>query len=659
MVSNNFTENTIMKAHSLIDILNYATEKYDEGQPIMSDQEWDEKYFELVAIERLTGIVLPNSPTIKIHFNDKVSELSKKVHNHDMLSLAKTKNIKEVNTFLNGKINLAMCKMDGLTCSLMYENGHLVSAETRGDGFIGEDITHNAMRIPSIPKHISYKEKLIVDGEIICDYENFKQFEDEYKNPRNFAAGSIRLLDSNECEKRGLTFVAWDVIEGLSNLKNLNEKFEQLKILNFIVVPYLWNAAATPYINDIPINRLKNKAKELNYPIDGLVFKFNDIEYSKSLGKTAHHFNNAIAYKFYDEEYPTTLKDIEWTMGRTGVLTPVAIFEPLDINGSIVERASLHNVSIMDELSEGFQRKGDTIYIFKANQIIPQVSKWIHNGEYSKDTALLLPEVCPICGEKTKIKMDNESKTLVCENPKCEGKFINRLDHFCSKKGLDIKGLSKATLEKLVNQGWIEDLDDLFTLRQVQYFWKQMSGFGEKSVEKILQSIEDSRETNLESVLSAIGIPLVGRTVSKDLAKRFKTYENFRKHINEGFDFSQIDGYGPEMTKALLTFNYEELDFLVENFLNIKEEETKENTNDNALEGLIFVVTGKLKNFKNRDELKAAIEAHGGKVSGSITSKTNYLINNDINSNSAKNKSAKNLGIEIITEEDFLKKFDL
>ena len=346
-------------------------------------------------------------------------------------------------------------------------------------------------------------------------------------------------------------------------------------------------------------------------------------------------------------------------MGRTGVLTPVAIFEPLDIDGSIIERASLHNISIMDELSGGFQRKGDIIYIFKANQIIPQVNEWKHEGDYSKDTALLLPEICPICGAKTKIKMDNESKILICDNPNCEGKFINRLDHFCSKKGLDIKGLSKATLEKLVKQGWIENLDDLFTLRQVQHFWKQMPGFGEKSVEKILQSIEDSRETNLESVISAIGIPLIGRTVSKDLAKRFKTYENFRKHINEGFDFSQIDGYGPEMTKALLTFNYEELDFLVENFLIIKEEETKENTNDNALEGLIFVVTGKLKNFKNRDELKAAIEARGGKVSGSITSKTNYLINNDINSNSAKNKSAKNLGIEIITEEDFLKKFDL
>lgn len=651
-------EYILEREKDLIDSLNKATELYDAGHPIISDKDWDDMYFGLMYLEERTGIVFPNSPTIKIHFDEKVSELSKTTHGHEMLSLAKTKSLDEVNEFLHNQENLIMLKMDGLTCSLTYRNGHLVSAETRGNGVDGEVITHNAMRISSIPKHINYTDTLVVDGEIICTYDNFKQFETEYKNPRNFAAGSIRLLDSAECEKRNLTFVAWDVIEGLSEFENLNEKLEELESLRFTIVPYLWNKGAIPVEDDV-VETLKQKANCLSYPIDGLVFKFNNVKYGKKLGKTAHHFNNAIAYKFYDEAYPTTLKDIEWTMGRTGVLTPVAIFEPLNIDGSVVERASLHNISIMDELSDGFQEKGDTIYVFKANQIIPQINGWEHKKDSDKDSLLFMPETCPICGGETKIKMDNDSEILICDNPNCEGKFINRLDHFCSKKGLDIKGLSKATLEKLVKQGWIENLNDLFTLRQIQHSWKQMPGFGEKSVEKILQSIEDSRETNLESALSAIGIPLIGRTVSKDLAKRFKTYENFRKHINEGYDFSQIDGYGPEMTKALLTFNYEELDFLVENFLIIKEEETKENTNDNALEGLIFVVTGKLKNFKNRDELKAAIEACGGKVSGSITSKTNYLINNDINSNSAKNKSAKNLGIEIITEEDFLKKFDL
>ena len=651
MKAEKLKEDILEKAKELIDALKKATELYDAGQPIISDREWDNMYFALTYIEEKTGIVLPNSPTIKIHFDEKVSELSKITHGHEMLSLAKTKSIDEVNTFLNGKEFLAMCKMDGLTCSLRYENGHLVSAETRGNGVEGEDITHNTMVIPSIPKHINYKETLVLDGEIISTYNNFEQFSKDYKNPRNFAAGSIRLLDSAECKNRGLDFVAWDVIEGFEECDLLDIKLEKVKELGFAIVP---NEVFSNF-NEVVLESVKDWANLNSYPIDGVVVKFNEVNYGKSLGKTAHHFNNAIAYKFFDEEYPTTLKDIEWTMGRTGVLTPVAIFEPLDIDGSVVERASLHNVSIMNELSEGCQRKGDIVYIFKANQIIPQVSKWEHKGNYSEETALLLPETCPICGAETKIKMDNESKILICDNPNCEGKFINRLDHFCSKKGLDIKGLSKATLEKLIKQGWIENLDDLFTLRQIQHSWKQMPGFGEKSVEKILQSIEDSRETNLESVLSAIGIPLIGRTVSKDLAKRFKTYENFRKHINEGYDFSQIDGYGPEMTKALLTFNYKELDFLVENFLIIKKEETKENTNDNALEGLIFVVTGKLKNFKNRDELKAVIEAHGGKVSGSITSKTNYLINNDINSNSAKNKKAQELGIPIIKEEGLIK----
>ena len=645
--------------------LNEATEAYDKGHPIMSDKEWDDMYFVLMNAEETSGITLSDSPTMKIHFNEKVSELTKRTHGHEMLSLAKTKSLDEVNNFLHGKENVAMLKMDGLTCSLRYENGQLVSAETRGDGIEGEDITHNAMRVPSIPKHISYTDTLVVDGEVICTYENFKQFESEYKNPRNFAAGSIRLLDAAECETRNLTFVAWDVIEGLSEIKYLNERFEYLKgSLGFTVVPYLWNGAATPYLDEYVVETLTTKAKEYGYPIDGLVFKFNSVAYGKTLGKTAHHFNNALAYKFYDEEYPAVLKDIEWTMGRTGVLTPVAIVDPIEIDGTTIERASLHNISVMDELNDGFARRGDIVYIFKANQIIPQISNWEHRGDYTEGNTILLPTECPLCGAETVIQTsDSGVKNLYCSNTQCEGKLINRLNHFCGKKGLDIKGLSKATLEKLINWGYVNNLIDVLNLEAFRYYWMEKPGFGEKSVSKILDAIENAKKyATVDQFISSLGIPLIGRTLSKDLAKRFSTYDNFRKHINEGFDFSQIEGYGPEMTKALLTFNYLEADAIAEHWmLNLNTEpqlEDEESTTTNLM-GYNFVITGKLKQYKNRAELKAVIESRGGKVKDSITSLTSYLINNDINSTSSKNKKAKELQVPIITEEEFTNIFDI
>jgi DNA ligase (NAD+) len=400
--------------------------------------------------------------------------------------------------------------------------------------------------------------------------------------------------------------------------------------------------------------------KHCGLPIDGIVFKFDDIEYGKSLGKTAHHFNNAIAYKFYDETYTTYIKYIEWTMGRTGVLTPVAVFEPIEIDGSTIERASLHNVSILKEMKLRYQ--GQKIDVFKANQIIPQIAK-VH--EYTEETASIvgmeIPDICPVCGGVAEVQLsDGGIENLICTNPQCKGKLINRLDHFCSKKGLDIKGLSKATLEKLIDWDYVNDLDDLFNLEMVRDNWMKKPGFGEKSVNKIISSIFTvSQNVSLESVIAAIGIPLIGRTVSKDLAKRFKTYDNFRKHINEGFDFTQIDGYGPEMNKALLTFDYGELDFLVGSYMKFAEiQEEQITTENNSLEGKVIVITGKLKQYKNRDALKAAIEAHGGKVSGSVTKNTSYLVNNDVTSTTAKNKTAKELGIPIITEEELIKIFD-
>ena len=650
-----------MNMEKLIDYLNKATEEYDKGTPIISDKEWDEAYFYLQELEDKEGFALPNSPTQKISY-EVVNELKKVKHNHEMLSLAKTKDINEVKSFLNEKDFVAMAKMDGLTCSLRYLNGKLVSAETRGDGSVGEDITHNAMVIPSIPKKIDYYNELIVDGEIICTEEDFKEFANEYKNSRNFAAGSIRLLNSRECEKRKLSFIAWDIIKGFEEEEEeyptLTFKLGYLDLLGFEMVPY----TSKEYDSiDSSISFIQNVCKNIvGYPIDGIVFKFNDVKYGKSLGKTAHHFNNAIAYKFYDEVYTTYMKNIEWTMGRTGVLTPVAVFEPIDMDGTTVERASMHNVSVMFEALNGGSFVGQKIDVFKANMIIPQIVLGSGQPNPPKD-AIMIPiiEECPICGALAEIRMsDGGVKNLVCTNPQCEGKLINKLDHFCGKKGLDIKGLSKATLEKLINWGWVGNINEIFSLSNFTTEWVSKPGFGEKSVNNILNAIEKAKETTLDKVISSIGIPLIGQTISKDLAKRFKTYQNFRDKINEGFNFSTIEGYGPEMTKALLTFNYEELDNLVNFHLKIKEEEKKEE-NKSILNNLTFVITGKLKHYKNRDALKVEIEAYGGKVAGSVTKKTNYLINNDVDSTSSKNKTAKDLGVPIISEEDFKRTFDI
>ena len=662
----NRTRNKIaLEMSAVVRKLNKATKAYDEGNPIMSDKEWDDIYFWLVEAEKYCGFKNPNSPTVKIHYS-VVNELKKVTHNHEMLSLPKTKEIKEVIDFIGEHNFIAMAKMDGLTCSLRYLNGQLVSAETRGDGIIGEDITHNARVINTIPKYINYYDELIVDGEIICTTENFKAFAEDYKNPRNFAAGSVRLLDSRECERRNLTFVAWDVIKGLEDENQLNYKLMNLIDLGFIIVPFVYVDNTNEKPNEWFLNEIKTLSQANGFSIDGVVFKFNNVDYGKSLGKTAHHFNNAIAYKFYDELYETQLKYIDWTMGRTGILTPVAVFEPIEIDGAEVTRASLHNVSVMEEIMGDCCYAGQRIKVFKANQIIPQIAsaekmsygEVISKGGISVD-GFSGDLLCPICGGGTSlIKSDSGTVNLICDNPQCGGKLINQLDHFCGKKGLDIKGLSKATLEKLINWNWVNSCYSIFELKDYRDKWIQMPGFGVKSVDKILNAIEDAKTTTFDKVISSIGIPLIGKTISKDLASKFASYESFREAIDKNFDFSIFEGYGPEMSKALLTFDYRPLDDIVNDHLTIIYEEPKEEKTSNSLEGKVIVITGKLKQYKNRDELKAAIEAHGGKVSGSVTKNTSYLVNNDVTSTTAKNKTAKELGIPIITEEELIKIFD-
>lgn len=628
----------------LVDRLNYLTKKYDEGHPEVSDKEWDELYFKLVQMEEDTGIHLDESPTRTIIYQ-AVNELKKVEHNHKMLSLDKTKDVEEVKKFLGDNDYVAMCKMDGLTCSLRYIGGKLISAETRGNGLVGEDILHNALVIPSIPKTISYPDELIVDGEIICTYKDFEPFSDTYKNPRNFAAGSIRLLDSKECAKRNLTFVAWDVIKGFPNDNNVYSRLLLLTFEGFDIVPFEKGPV------EHCIESLTETAKNMGYPIDGIVFKFDEVDFGKQQGETAHHFKNAIAYKFYDDEYETTLQNIEYSMGRTGILTPVAVYDDIDIDGSICNRASLHNLSIMKELLGGFPYKGERIWIYKANMIIPQVSKAEKRTSF-EDFHFEIPSICPVCGGKTAI---NESAQLYCTNPDCDGKLINKLDHFCGKKGLDIKGLSKATLEKMIDWGWVNNCVDIFSLKDHTKEWVVKPGFGAKSVEKILDSIEESKNCSTEAFIASLGIPLIGRTIAADLAKRFETYEALSKAIDEGYDFTKLPGFAWAKSQALTTFDYTEADKLY-GILNVKPAPTAIDISEQPLKDMKFVITGSVKHFKNRTELQGLIEKCGGKVVSAISKNVDYLINNDAESTSAKNVAAKKLGIPILTEEEFLEK---
>lgn len=533
--------------------------------------------------------------------------------------------------------------MNGLTCSLRYIDCELISAETRGNGEIGEDIFHNIKTVKTVPQKIPYKDELIVDGEIICTYDDFEPFSTEYKNPRNFASGSIRLLDSNECVKRPLTFVAWNVIKGFDNENSFLRKLVLIDELGFTVVPWTssfdWDAKEF----------LVNKAKKLGYPIDGLVGRFDDIKYGESLGTTSHHSNAAYAFKFYDELTETTLRDVEWTLGRTSVLTPTAVFDSVDIDGSSVSRASLHNISIMKNLG---LTKNCTIRVFKANQIIPQVDSADKDG----DVPIKIPTKCPVCGGATSIKQDNESEVLVCTNPDCIGKKLARFTHFVSRKCMNIDGLSERTLELLISNNLIRNFRDIYHLKEHVGKLCTLDGMGKKSVENLLNSIEKSRDVKLENFIAALGIPNIGLSAAKAISKKFNGshYDFVLALANDNYDFSQIDDFGEITNKSLHDWWHSkdpmvellpmEVNFIVEN-------DTGSSSN---LDGKSFCITGSLTHYANRDALVKAIEDNGGKYVSSVTKKTDYLINNDKNSTSDKNKKAIDLNIPIISEEDFL-----
>ena len=636
---------------ALVRKLNEATKQYDLGHPIMSDKEWDNLYFKLQELEKETGIQLSNSPTNVIYWT-KVDSLEKVKHNHPMLSLDKTKDVHEITNFLKGQPFVGMFKMDGLTCSLTYEKGFLVSAETRGNGLVGEDILHNMFTVQGVPTQIPYTDKLVVDGEVICRKDDFIPFIEEYKNPRNFAAGSIRLLAAKECEQRNLSFIAWEMIEGYPEIKEFWKRLDKLEEMCFTVVPFVSDISKVEDALDI----LQEKSEHDIYPTDGYVFKFNDVEYGKKQGQTDHHLKNAIAFKLYDEIYETEVKDIEWTMGRTGQLTPVLIYNDIEIDGAICNRASLHNISVMTQLMGG-AFPGQRVFIYKANQIIPQVESAQDNNP-NHIPGIQIPKICPYCGKPTEIRKDNDSEVLYCTNPQCEGKLVNKLNHFCGKKGLDINGLSKATLNKFIDWNWVATIEDLYYISEkYRSDFLIKPGFGNKSVTKILDAIERSKHTTLNAFISAMGIPLIGRTAAADLAKEFKTYEDFRNAVDDkNYHFFYLPNFGEEMDYQLKHFNYSEMDKLSK-ILILENPVVNNEITNNSLEGKTIVITGKLTNFKNRNELKEVIKAHGGKTSDSISNKTDILINNDIESTSSKNKKAKQLNIPILSEVDFIQSY--
>lgn len=644
--------------------LNKASEAYyNTGQPIMSDAEFDNKLEELRQLEEETGIVLSNSPTHNVGATvlDNIKEVT---HKTPMLSLEKCHSTEEIVKFANNQDLVASVKLDGLTVRLTYKDGDLVLAESRGNGVVGSDVTEHVKQFTNVPLHINKEGTYIIDGEALIKLDDFAEIgkNGEYKNSRNLAAGTLSSLDTSIVKDRKLSWCAWEVIEGDSD-NSFYKRLLNAQNLGFDVVP-CYNITINEFNQlQIHIDNFINIAGKENLPQDGVVFKFDDVKYGKSLGNTSHHFRNGIAYKVFNDSVETTLRDIEWSSGKTGILTPVAIFDSVDIEGSEVSRASLHNISVMNEIL-GRSWKGQKIGVYKANMIIPAV-RWAEQFDASKFNDLILdvsyiniPDKCPICGQPTKIVKENDSEVLCCTNEACKGRLLGKLTCAVSKNALNIDGLSESTIEKFINFGWLNSIQDIYYLAIHENKMKALDGFGDKSVEKLLSSIEKSRNTNLERFLYSLSIPLLGKSASKMIAEAVDYNFDVFMHqmtMTGAKYFKYIPGVGDVLIKSLDDY----FEKNCSNILKLSKEfvfETKGNykTND-LLNGKTFVITGSLNHYSNRNELKEVIESNGGKVSGSISSKTSYLINNDVNSTSSKNQKAKLLNIPIISEEDFLK----
>ena len=644
------------EATALIKELNKASESYyNTGHPIMSDYDFDKKIDMLKKWEEESGIVMADSPTHKIGYivSDELKEVT---HNHPMLSLDKTKSASELADFVGNNECILSVKCDGLTTSLRYANGKLVSAETRGNGLKGFDCLQNVLTMNNVPKEIPYKDNLIIDGESIVGWDTFRRINDsildeskKYKHPRNLASGSLGLLDSKEAASRNMRFVAWRVIKGFEH-KSVYSDLKRAESNGFEVVP-MWfysNKLGKEMLSTM-LDQLKEKAEAENIPYDGAVMAVDDYSLAESMGRTDEFFRHSISYKYEDDLFDTVLTDIEWNTSKTGLINPVAIFKPVDLNGAVTTRATLHNITYIKDMMLGI---GDRIRIYRSNMVIPKVHESIDKSGHFK-----IPSRCPACGAPTKIAKENDSETLYCTNENCKGRLLGKLSHAASRNALDIEGLSEATIKKFIELGWLDSIESFFHLSDHKSEISHLSGFGKKSTEKLLAAIESCRHTTLDRFLYALSIPMVGKTVSKQISDFCDG--NFEKlctliTLHGASYFNCLDGVGDSITSSLNSFwnaNQNKVINVSKNFV-FEENQPTETTSE--LSGKTLCVTGSLKHFSNRDELKQRIKDMGGKVSDSVTGKTSFLINNDSKSTSGKNKKAHELNIPIITEEQFL-----
>lgn len=632
----------IKELTSILQKASYAY--YGLDRPLMTDKEYDDFYDELSTLEKETNCVLAGSPTIKVQ-GYLLDGFTKVKHTKPMLSANKTKETNEIKKFVTNNRFYGSYKLDGLTVVVRYKNGEFIQGITRGTGIEGEDVTEQCKFIKNLPMTIPYKSNLELRGECVISWDEFKRInrnlDTPYSHPRNLASGTLRNLDLNIIKDRNLSFVVFECVTDMKE-DSKSETLIDVHNMGFEIVPITKLNSTVDQVS----NALQPEFYQ--YPTDGIIFELDSRKLSESLGSTSHHECCRMALKWEDELYETTLKDIEWNTSKTGLINPVAVFEPVDLDGAITTRATLHNVSYIEDLQLGI---GDTIQVYRANMVIPKV-----HSNLTRSNAWKLPDKCPCCGGDVEIHNENGSKTLYCINPDCKAKLLGKLVHFVSKNAINIDGMSEATLQLLIERGWAKSFKDLYNLKENQiYLWKYHTvGFGEKSVDKLLENIEKSRNTTLERFIYGLCIPLIGRTASKEIAKFFNyDYEKFR---TDGIvtHYSQIDGFGDNMNQSLhdyLRENHMKISTLADEFIF----ETKSESSNNAdLSNKTFVITGSLNHYKNRDELINIIEQLGGKVSGSVSSKTNYLINNDVTSTSGKNKKAKDLGIPIISENQFV-----
>lgn len=668
----------------LVSLLNeYRDAYYNRNESLVSDKEYDMLFDELVKLEQEQGLILANSPTQTVGY-EVVSQLKKVTHNHPLLSLGKTTEIQEFYDYFKGLPMLLMAKMDGLTCSLLYKDGKLVRAESRGDGETGEDITHNAKVIVNLPLEIPFKGEMIIDGECIITRHDFerinkplvekaekeataagltgKEFKEyvrkhSYANPRNLVSGSVRQLDSGVAAKRNIRFIGWK----LHSMKNPDgtpygvdkhtHGLIHLEKCGFEVVSNITMIDNSVADYENAIESIKNDCEKLNYPIDGMVGMFDDIEYGNNLGRTGHHPRHSLAFKFYQEDVETTLRDIEWSPSRTGLINPVAIFDAIEIDGTTVSRATLNNVSIIEELKLGI---GDTIGVIKANQIIPNVTK-----NLTESNTYQIPKTCPCCGSPTIIKADNERKMLYCSNAHCPAVMHDRIANFATRDAINIVGVSEKRLNILMELGFVTDFESLYKLKEHRAELINLRGFGESSTDALLKAIEESKNCKLQNVLVAIGMPGIGKSAAKTIANycskntNGNVFDTFLQFAKSNHDWSALPEIGEGTSNGINQYVIDNID-QIEPLLHILNVEQSTKNDNGALAGKTFCITGKLVSFPNRDALVADIESKSGIVVSSVTAKTNYLITNDKTSGSSKNKAAEKHGTKIITEIEYI-----